>query len=601
MMLMIEGGKYAQSSDMEKCTSTAGDVNWSNYTLELKATKTAGNEGMLISFGQKDSNNHYWWNIGGWNNSRTMVEKNVNGAKREISNVNTDIRIETGKEYAIKIELAGSLIKCYLDGDLIHEVETAVTDGPLYAVTSRDADSDDIIVKVVNTSHVDQTTNITVNDSEIGPKALVTTLASDKSGSENSILSPMNIAPTTEIQSGFGTEFKYEFKPYSVTIFRLKTDGKDIAEIKSAKLQSDKTTLKPGRAAFLTLENGTLSDGSIDDLADAMITYESSDTSLATIDSKGKLIIANNIAKGSKVKVWGNVNLYGTNMKTNEIEITITDGEEPETPEEPVVPEPTIEKIKEIQVSTTVGIAAQLPKEVEVIYSDGTSKMLAVTWDIITKDQQSKVGSFVLSGKVEGVTLKAKATVTVTKKPTSDEDTDDDSNNGGSSSSGGSTANPKPDKSEPAKPEEPTKVAEDEAEEKETTKPVKVTMSLLNGKASNGAGNIELFVKPYIEKGRTMAGVRDIATLLGIEAKNIIWDAKDKTVLIKTQDLEIKFTINEKYILVNGEKVAIDVAPQIKDGRTVLPIAHLARILGMKVEFIAETKEVILIANHIKK
>jgi hypothetical protein len=44
--------------------------------------------------------------------------------------------------------------------------------------------------------------------------------------------------------------------------------------------------------------------------------------------------------------------------------------------------------------------------------------------------------------------------------------------------------------------------------------------------------------------------------------------------------------------MVDGKKVAIDVAPQIKDGRTVLPIAHIARILGMNVTFDTNTKEV---------
>jgi N-acetylmuramoyl-L-alanine amidase len=121
---------------------------------------------------------------------------------------------------------------------------------------------------------------------------------------------------------------------------------------------------------------------------------------------------------------------------------------------------------------------------------------------------------------------------------------------------------------------------------------VKVSLSLINGTTSGDGVNIPLTVKPYVEQGRTMAGIRDIANILQIENKNIIWNNNTKEVTIKTNGKEIKLILNQKYAMVDGKKVAIDVAPQIKDGRTVLPIAHIARILGMNVTFDTNTKEV---------
>ncbi|MDF2595504.1 MAG: N-acetylmuramoyl-L-alanine amidase, partial [Clostridia bacterium] len=121
-----------------------------------------------------------------------------------------------------------------------------------------------------------------------------------------------------------------------------------------------------------------------------------------------------------------------------------------------------------------------------------------------------------------------------------------------------------------------------------------VAISLTSGLASRNGEQLTLSVKPYVENGRTMAGVRDIAALLNVDSKNIIWDAKNKAILIKTADKEINLVVGQLYAVVNGEKVEIDVAPQIKDGRTVLPIAHIARILGIKVEFNVATKEVTL-------
>ncbi len=55
--------------------------------------------------------------------------------------------------------------------------------------------------------------------------------------------------------------------------------------------------------------------------------------------------------------------------------------------------------------------------------------------------------------------------------------------------------------------------------------------------------NITLSVKPYVQNGRIMVGVRDIATLLGVDSKNIIWDAKSKSILIKAVDKEVTFGI----------------------------------------------------------
>jgi beta-galactosidase/beta-glucuronidase len=125
-----------------------------------------------------------------------------------------------------------------------------------------------------------------------------------------------------------------------------------------------------------------------------------------------------------------------------------------------------------------------------------------------------------------------------------------------------------------------------------------VTIYLNAGLASSGGVNVPLLVKPYIQNGRTMVGVRDMATLLKVESKNIVWDASSKTITIKTADKEIKLVVGQGYALVNGEKVAIDVAPEIKNGRTVLPIAHVAKILGMKVDFDLLTKEARFTYNH---
>ena len=82
-MWAVEDGAYVQSdAAAENTLVTAGDKGWHNYDLNVKATKKSGKEGFLVAFGVKDTGNYYWWNLGGWNNTQSAVEKTVDGAKQ---------------------------------------------------------------------------------------------------------------------------------------------------------------------------------------------------------------------------------------------------------------------------------------------------------------------------------------------------------------------------------------------------------------------------------------------------------------------------------------------------------------------------------------
>src|SRR5688500_19857647 len=63
------GDSYVQSStsvnDARSIVTGPYAKDWSNYTLELDATKLAGAEGFLVGFGATGGNNYYSWNLGG--------------------------------------------------------------------------------------------------------------------------------------------------------------------------------------------------------------------------------------------------------------------------------------------------------------------------------------------------------------------------------------------------------------------------------------------------------------------------------------------------------------------------------------------------------
>jgi len=212
----IKDGGYVQSSITAQNTMvTAGSPEWSNYTLSTKATKLAGSEGFLVSFGVKDTGNYFWWNLGGWNNSKSVVEKAVNGAKTNVLEKNTVI--QTGHEYDIRIEVTGRTAKLYLDNVLWGTVDDTPAD-PIYSVVTKDTKSGDTIVKVVNTSTEKTPVDVNVTGAaSIAATAAVTTLTQTADG--------QNLAPAGSTFSGAGPKFTYTFEPSSVTFIRLTGAG----------------------------------------------------------------------------------------------------------------------------------------------------------------------------------------------------------------------------------------------------------------------------------------------------------------------------------------------------------------------------------------
>ena len=130
--------------------------------LTLQARKTGGAEGLLIQFGVKDSNNYYWWNLGGWGNTKHAIEKATDGQRSTCWREYSTGSIEAMRWYDIKIEVSGNRIRCYLDGEMIHEVEDNLNPGPLFTVAGKESSSGDLIVKVVNVSGKEQKSEIDI-------------------------------------------------------------------------------------------------------------------------------------------------------------------------------------------------------------------------------------------------------------------------------------------------------------------------------------------------------------------------------------------------------------------------------------------------------
>lgn len=201
-----------------------GDSQWTDYTFEVEATKTGGEEGFLIPFGVKDTENNFFWNIGGWGNTRSTVQQIENGIKSEILATATDFTVEEGKTYKIKLEISGRRVKGYIDGVLQFDHDfTAEGYAETYTVVSKDKETGEIIIKFVNTTGENKTCAVDLGDIRTETKATVYQLAGDSLDNDN-ILGEKEDCKTEKFTiCGVSSQFNYTIPAYSVTAIRIST------------------------------------------------------------------------------------------------------------------------------------------------------------------------------------------------------------------------------------------------------------------------------------------------------------------------------------------------------------------------------------------
>ncbi len=199
-----------------------GDTEWTNYTYTFEATKTDGAEGFFIPFLIEDENNCFYWNIGGWDNTKSALQRTQNGTKTDaIPGTITDFTVETGKTYQIKIVVDGTVISGYIDGEKQFEYDTALkANAESYQVVSTD-ESGDIIIKLVNVTGSDRTFAIDIANADVNSKATVYQVAGDSLDNDN-ILGAEEVCTLEEFTvDGISEQFNYTVPQYSATVIRI--------------------------------------------------------------------------------------------------------------------------------------------------------------------------------------------------------------------------------------------------------------------------------------------------------------------------------------------------------------------------------------------
>lgn len=134
---------------------------------------------------------------------------------------------------------------------------------------------------------------------------------------------------------------------------------------------------------------------------------------------------------------------------------------------------------------------------------------------------------------------------------------------------------------EEEKDEDEVKTIDKAKEEKQKESKVLITIgSEILDKVDNGVRTLKAMdTKPYIKGGRTMLPLRYISEALGYR---VAWLSETRTAVIMDIGLRVEIPVDSNFIIVNGVKYTSDVKPELRKNRIMLPIANIARALGLK-------------------
>ena len=117
----------------------------------------------------------------------------------------------------------GTVVKCWLNGRLIHNIKDAVYPTErVYATSALDKRTGEIIIKEVNASAEPMTVELTINGvKELSANATATVLSSNDAKDENSIENPQNVFPKVSKIAVAGNVIKQTLPGNSFTMLRV--------------------------------------------------------------------------------------------------------------------------------------------------------------------------------------------------------------------------------------------------------------------------------------------------------------------------------------------------------------------------------------------
>jgi alpha-L-arabinofuranosidase len=221
----VKDSAFAQTAMGAQRFAWLKDKSFDTYTLKVKARKISkATNAFIIPFAVKDDNTMLRAHIGSYVNANAVFEAVTGGMNvADLANQRRlPAPIETGKWYDIRLEVGYDKVDCYMDDKLLI---TYTEPQKFFSIAGRDNKNGDIIVKVVNASAEPYRTSLQINGTAVGDAGEIISISADSPEAENSLDEPQKYIPQSKTLTGAGNNLAIEFKPYSITMVRLKDTG----------------------------------------------------------------------------------------------------------------------------------------------------------------------------------------------------------------------------------------------------------------------------------------------------------------------------------------------------------------------------------------
>lgn len=193
------------------------------YTYKVQARKNRGAEGFMIVFNYEDEKNFDWLNLGGWDNSRTVVETTYDGVRNTQEGARDD-HYETDRWYDIQLDVDGNHIVGRVDGKVVYEGRKQSTRMyGVYCNSTLDEETGTLYTKVVNLCPTGTSGTLNLSGG-IAAKAEMVRLTGMTGDDENTMQYPNNIVPRpAAVQiTDEGKRLTFPVAPFSLSIITTK-------------------------------------------------------------------------------------------------------------------------------------------------------------------------------------------------------------------------------------------------------------------------------------------------------------------------------------------------------------------------------------------
>lgn len=106
-------------------------------------------------------------------------------------------------------------------------------------------------------------------------------------------------------------------------------------------------------------------------------------------------------------------------------------------------------------------------------------------------------------------------------------------------------------------------------------------------------------VAPYVSQGRVYIPVKYAAMAAGVDGAGYFWDGNTAALIRGGQVLQVKQ--GSKDMLLNGIRIVMDAAPEVKKGHLMVPLRWVARVFGVELKWdgMKNTAEIKLQAENL--